>query len=63
MLVNQHRVRCARLRHGDVIAFGEAQFRYTVTPTPPGQCLRVKHLDTRPLKHPPGPEPIRVLSG
>ena len=36
VLVNQHRVRCARLRHGDVIAFGEAQFRYTVTPTPPG---------------------------
>ena len=36
VLVNQHRVRCARLRHGDVIAFGEAQFRYTVTPAPAG---------------------------
>jgi chromosome segregation ATPase len=36
VLVNQHRVRCARLEHGDVINFGEAQFRYTVTPAPAG---------------------------
>jgi len=36
VLVNQRRVRCARLEHGDVITFGEAQFRYTVTPAPPG---------------------------
>jgi chromosome segregation ATPase len=34
--VNQRRVRCARLEHGDVITFGEAQFRYTVTPAPAG---------------------------
>lgn len=34
VLVNQRRVRCARLEHGDIISFGEAQFRYTVTPTP-----------------------------
>jgi chromosome segregation ATPase len=36
VLVNQRRVRCARLEHGDMISFGEAQFRYTVTPTPAG---------------------------
>lgn len=34
VLVNQRRVRCARLEHGDVISFGEAQFRYTVAPGP-----------------------------
>jgi len=34
VLVNQRRVRCARLDHGDVVAFGEAQFRYTVAPAP-----------------------------
>ncbi len=34
VLVNQRRVRCARLEHGDMISFGEALFRYTVTPTP-----------------------------
>jgi pSer/pThr/pTyr-binding forkhead associated (FHA) protein len=36
VLVNLRRVRCARLEHGDVITFGEAQFRYTVSPTPAG---------------------------
>jgi chromosome segregation ATPase len=36
VLVNQRRVRCARLEHGDMIAFGEAQFRYTVAPAPTG---------------------------
>ncbi len=36
VLVNQRRVRCARLEHGDMISFGEAQFRYTVTPAPAG---------------------------
>jgi len=36
VLVNRRRVRCARLDHGDVITCGEAQFRYTVTPAPPG---------------------------
>ncbi|MGH8316468.1 MAG: FHA domain-containing protein [Steroidobacteraceae bacterium] len=36
VLVNQRRVRCARLEHGDVITFGGAQFRYTVTPAPAG---------------------------
>jgi chromosome segregation ATPase len=36
VLVNRHRVRCARLEHGDVITFGEAQFRYTLTPAPAG---------------------------
>ncbi len=34
VLVNQRRVRCARLEHGDMISIGEAQFRYTVTPAP-----------------------------
>jgi DNA repair exonuclease SbcCD ATPase subunit len=34
VLVNQRRVRCARLEHGDMISLGEAQFRYTVTPAP-----------------------------
>lgn len=34
VLVNQRRVRCARLEHGDVVSFGEAQFRYTVAPAP-----------------------------
>lgn len=34
VLVNQRRVRCARLEHGDMITFGKAQFRYTVTPAP-----------------------------
>ncbi|MGH8291358.1 MAG: FHA domain-containing protein [Steroidobacteraceae bacterium] len=36
VLVNQRPVGCARLEHGDVITFGEAQFRYTVTPAPAG---------------------------
>jgi chromosome segregation ATPase len=36
VLVNQGRVRCARLEHGDMISLGEAQFRYTVTPAPAG---------------------------
>lgn len=36
VLVNQHRVRCARLEHGDIVSFGEAQFRYTVAPGPTG---------------------------
>jgi chromosome segregation ATPase len=36
VLVNQRRVRCARLEHGDMISLGEAQFRYTVTPAPAG---------------------------
>jgi chromosome segregation ATPase len=36
VLVNQRRVRCARLEHGDVVTFGGAQFRYTVTPAPAG---------------------------
>ncbi len=36
VLVNQRRVRCTRLEHGDVITCGEAQFRYTVTPAPTG---------------------------
>jgi chromosome segregation ATPase len=36
VLVNQRRVRCARLEHGDMISIGEAQFRYTVTPAPTG---------------------------
>lgn len=36
VLVNERRVRCARLEHGDMICFGEAQFRYTVTPAPAG---------------------------
>ncbi|MGH8181817.1 MAG: FHA domain-containing protein, partial [Steroidobacteraceae bacterium] len=36
VLVNQRRARCARLEHGDVITFGEAQFRYTVSPAPAG---------------------------
>jgi chromosome segregation ATPase len=36
VLVNQRRVRCARLEHGDMISLGEARFRYTVTPAPAG---------------------------
>jgi FHA domain len=36
VLVNQRRVRCARLEHGDVITLGKARFRYTVTPVPAG---------------------------
>jgi pSer/pThr/pTyr-binding forkhead associated (FHA) protein len=36
-LVNQRRVRCARLEHGDVIAVGGAQFRFTATPAPAGE--------------------------
>jgi pSer/pThr/pTyr-binding forkhead associated (FHA) protein len=36
VLVNQRRVRCARLEHGDVVTFGGAQFRYTVTAAPAG---------------------------
>jgi len=36
VLVNQRRVRCARLEHGDVITFGEARFRYGVMPAPAG---------------------------
>ncbi len=36
VLVNQRRVRCARLEHGDMISMGDAQFRYTVTPAPTG---------------------------
>ena len=34
--INQRRVRCARLEHGDLITVGEAQFRYTVAPAPAG---------------------------
>ncbi|MGH8199320.1 MAG: FHA domain-containing protein [Steroidobacteraceae bacterium] len=34
VLVNQRRVRCARLEHCDVITCGEATFRYTVAPAP-----------------------------
>ena len=34
--VNQRRVRCARLEHGDMITVGEAQFRYTLAPAPAG---------------------------
>ena len=34
--VNERRVRCARLEHGDVITVGEAQFRYTVASAPAG---------------------------
>lgn len=34
--INERRVRCARLEHGDVITVGEAQFRYTVAPAPAG---------------------------
>jgi chromosome segregation ATPase len=40
VLVNQRRVRCARLEHGDMISLGEAQFRYTVNPAPAGQGLK-----------------------
>ncbi len=36
VLVNQRRVRCARLEHGDMINIGEAQFRYTVAPAAAG---------------------------
>ena len=36
VLVNQRRVRCARLEHGDVITLGGARFRYTVTAAPAG---------------------------
>lgn len=36
VLVNQRRVRCARLEHGDIVSFGEAQFRYTVAAGPTG---------------------------
>jgi len=36
VLVNQHRVRCARLQHGDVITLGKARFRYTVASVPLG---------------------------
>ncbi len=36
VLVNERRVRCARLEHGDMISLGEAQFRYTMTPAPAG---------------------------
>jgi len=36
VLVNHRRVRCARLEHGDLVNFGEAQFRYTVAPAPAG---------------------------
>jgi chromosome segregation ATPase len=56
VLVNQHRVRCARLEHGDVIAFGEAQFRYTVAPAPTGAVSTgsTTATSTRPsLKHAP----------
>jgi DNA repair exonuclease SbcCD ATPase subunit len=34
VLVNKHRVRCARLEHGDVITLGVARFRYTVAAVP-----------------------------
>jgi hypothetical protein len=34
VLVNQRRVRCARLEHGDVITLGKAQLRYTLAPAP-----------------------------
>jgi chromosome segregation ATPase len=36
VLVNQRRVRCARLEHGDMVNIGEAQFRFTVAPAPAG---------------------------
>ena len=50
VLVNQRRVRCARLEHGDVITCGEAQFRYTLTPAPAGGSTTSG--STRiPLKH------------
>lgn len=47
VLVNQRRVRCARLEHGDMISFGEAQFRYTVTPTPAGVAPTASSASTR----------------
>lgn len=47
VLVNQRRVRCARLEHGDMISFGEAQFRYTVTPTPAGTAPAASGAATR----------------
>ncbi|HEV2271843.1 MAG TPA: FHA domain-containing protein [Steroidobacteraceae bacterium] len=52
--VNQRRVRCARLEHGDVITVGEAQFRYTVAPAPAGVVSTGSAISssTRPsLKH------------
>ena len=56
VLVNQRRVRCARLEHGDMINIGEAQFRYTVTPAPAGaqSALATTSGSTRAsLKHAP----------
>jgi pSer/pThr/pTyr-binding forkhead associated (FHA) protein len=47
VLVNQRRVRCARLEHGDVITFGGAQFRYTVTAAPAGTSPRGQPLPAR----------------
>jgi pSer/pThr/pTyr-binding forkhead associated (FHA) protein len=47
VLVNQRRVRCARLEHGDMISFGEAQFRYTVTPAPAGAAPTASSTSTR----------------
>jgi FHA domain len=54
VLVNQRRVRCARLEHGDMINIGEAQFRYTVTPAPAGAVSTGSTSgSTRALKHVP----------
>jgi chromosome segregation ATPase len=54
VLVNQRRVRCARLEHGDMINIGEAQFRYTVTPAPGGAVSTGSTSGTtRALKHVP----------
>jgi len=56
VLVNQRRVRCARLEHGDIIDFGEAQFRYTVAPAPAGTVSTGSTSSASPrasLKHAP----------
>jgi len=50
VLVNQRRVRYARLEHGDVITCGEAQFRYTLTPAPAGGSTASASARV-PLKH------------
>jgi DNA repair exonuclease SbcCD ATPase subunit len=56
VLVNERRVRCARLEHGDMISLGEAQFRYTMTPAPasPASTGSTSSSGTRAaLKHAP----------
>jgi hypothetical protein len=56
VLVNQRRVRCARLEHGDIVDFGEAQFRYTVAPAPAGTASTGSTTSASPrasLKHAP----------